>query len=58
MIHFRKITLREISLPLREPFRISSGVETTRRILLTELTDAEGITHIVNSYDKVPEEYR
>lgn len=44
MIHFRKITLREISLPLREPFRISSGVETTRRILLTELTDADGVT--------------
>lgn len=44
MIHFQKITLREISLPLREPFRISSGVETTRRIILTELTDADGIT--------------
>ena len=36
------ITLREIQLPLVEPFRISSGVTTTRRILLLELIDADG----------------
>ena len=36
------ITLREIQLPLVEPFRISSGVTTTRRILLLELVDRNG----------------
>ncbi len=36
------ITLREIRLPLVEPFRISSGVTTARRILLLELVDADG----------------
>ena len=36
--------LREIRLPLREPFRISSGVISDRRILLLELTDASGVT--------------
>ena len=36
------IILREIQLPLVEPFRISSGVTTTRRILLLELIDAAG----------------
>jgi o-succinylbenzoate synthase len=37
-----RLTLREIQLPLREPFRISSGVQSVRRILLLELEDAEG----------------
>ena len=37
-----RIVLREISLPLKEPFRISSGVETVRRILLLELFDRDG----------------
>jgi O-succinylbenzoate synthase len=37
-----RLTLREIQLPLREPFRISSGTQTTRRILLLELEDAGG----------------
>ena len=32
-----RLTLREIRLPLREPFRISSGVVDTRRILVLEL---------------------
>ncbi len=36
------ITLREIQLPLVEPFRISSGVTTTRRILLLEMVDTDG----------------
>ena len=39
-----RITMREIRLPLREPFRISSGVVTDRRIALLELHDADGIT--------------
>ena len=38
------IALREIRLPLKEPFRISSGVVTERRICLVELTSADGVT--------------
>jgi O-succinylbenzoate synthase len=38
-----RLTLREIQLPLREPFRISSGTQTVRRILLLELEDADGV---------------
>ena len=33
MICLERITMREIHLALKEPFRISSGVESTRRIL-------------------------
>ena len=36
MLNVEKIVLREIRLPLREPFRISSGVVTERRVLLVE----------------------
>jgi O-succinylbenzoate synthase len=36
------IELRRIRLPLREPFRISSGVELDREILLLRLTDTSG----------------
>ena len=36
------LVLREIQLPLREPFRISSGTQRSRRILLLELEDADG----------------
>ncbi len=39
-----RIVLREIRLPLKEPFRISSGLTTERRICLLELTDASGAT--------------
>ncbi len=39
-----RITLREIRLPLRETFRISSGATTVRRILLLELSDGHGLT--------------
>ena len=42
MIHLDRIVLREIRLPLREPFRISSGEMRERRILLCELFDAAG----------------
>ncbi len=34
--------LREIRMPLKEPFRISSGVQTLRRILLVAATDEVG----------------
>jgi O-succinylbenzoate synthase len=44
MLRIERITLREIRLRLREPFRISSGVVDERRILLLELRDASGIT--------------
>ena len=39
-----RITLREIRLPLKEPFQISSGVVSERRILLLELRDIDGLT--------------
>lgn len=38
------ITLREIRLALKEPFRISSGTMQERRIALLELTDRHGAT--------------
>jgi O-succinylbenzoate synthase len=37
-----RIRLREIHLALKEPFRISSGVESMRRILLLELSEQGG----------------
>jgi o-succinylbenzoate synthase len=43
-LRLEQLTLREIRLPLREPFRISSGEQTTRRILLLELEAAGGAT--------------
>ena len=39
-----RVILREIRLPLKEPFRISSGEVRERRILLLELRDAGGAT--------------
>jgi len=42
MFRLERVTLREIRLALKEPFRISSGVESERRILLLELEDADG----------------
>ena len=44
MIRLQAITLREIRLPLREPFRISSGTVSERRIALLEFRDASGLT--------------
>src|SRR4051794_1939532 len=44
MLHLDRITLREIRLRLKEPFRISSGVMEDRRILLLELHDAAGVS--------------
>lgn len=43
MIRLQQIALHEIRLPLKEPFRISSGLVTERRILLLRLRDAEGV---------------
>lgn len=42
-MRLEKIVLREIRLALKEPFRISSGVMSERRILLLELRDADGL---------------
>jgi O-succinylbenzoate synthase len=43
MFVIQQIILREIRLPLKEPFESSSGVETDRRILLVELHDRSGV---------------
>jgi O-succinylbenzoate synthase len=42
-IRIEDVQVREIRLPLKEPFRISSGVVTERRITLLEITDVDGI---------------
>ncbi|MFQ5707946.1 MAG: o-succinylbenzoate synthase [bacterium] len=42
MLAIARITLREIVLPLKEAFQISSGTETQRRILLLQVEDADG----------------
>ncbi|MBY0489872.1 MAG: o-succinylbenzoate synthase [Gemmatimonadaceae bacterium] len=44
MLRVDQITLREVRLPLREPFRISSGVVSERRITLLEIRDVDGVT--------------
>lgn len=41
-IHLSRLTLREIRLPLVEPFRSAGGTVDARRIVLLELTDADG----------------
>lgn len=43
MIHLARIDIREILLPLVEPFETSAGVVTDRRILLLHITDASGV---------------
>ncbi|HEY7236156.1 MAG TPA: o-succinylbenzoate synthase [Gemmatimonadaceae bacterium] len=42
MLRLDHLELREIRLALKEPFRISSGVCTERRVFLLELHDADG----------------
>jgi o-succinylbenzoate synthase len=42
MLRIASLTLREISLTLKEPFQISSGTTTQRRILLVEVEGADG----------------
>jgi len=44
MLTLESLALREIRLPLKEPFRISSGATQQRRILLVELASREGAT--------------
>lgn len=43
-IKLERITLREIALSLVEPFRTSAGVRESKRTLLLEVLDAEGVT--------------
>lgn len=42
MLRIESITLREITLALKEPFQISSGTQTRRRIVLVQLRSADG----------------
>lgn len=42
LLRLARLVLREIRLALKEPFRISSGVESERRILLLELEERGG----------------
>lgn len=44
MVTLACLRLTEIALPLKEPFRISSGVTQNRRVLLLEAIDASGAT--------------
>lgn len=41
-LQIERVGLIEIALPLREPFRSSKSIVTTRRLLLTELIDTDG----------------
>ena len=43
MLRIESITLREITLALKEPFQISSGTQSRRRILLVELRSSDGV---------------
>ena len=43
-LRYDRIVLREIRLPLKQPFRISSGMVTERRIALVELQHPDGIS--------------
>ncbi len=49
MFTIERVTLSEIRLRLKEPFRISSGEVFDRRILLCELTGSSG-THTVSAW--------
>ncbi|HEX5759707.1 MAG TPA: o-succinylbenzoate synthase [Thermoanaerobaculia bacterium] len=42
MLRVERVELREVRLPLKEPFRISSGVQHERRILLVRVVDVDG----------------
>ena len=42
MLDISEMTLREIALPLREPFQIASGLVEDRRILLVEIKNEHG----------------
>ncbi len=42
MIRLKSIEMVEIRMPLREPFQISSGTQSNRRIFLLRVTDHDG----------------
>jgi len=42
MLQIRTLTMREIALTLKEPFQISSGTQSHRRIFLVHLRDVDG----------------
>jgi len=42
MLQIRSIVLREVALTLKEPFQISSGTQSHRRIPLVQVTDVDG----------------
>jgi O-succinylbenzoate synthase len=42
MLQIQSLTLREIALTLKEPFQISSGTQSHRRIFLVHMRDADG----------------
>jgi O-succinylbenzoate synthase len=44
MLRIEQVVLREIHLTLKEPFQISSGTQSRRRIVLVELRDVDGVT--------------
>jgi O-succinylbenzoate synthase len=44
MLVVDRIVLRELRLALKEPFRISSGIVSERRIFLLEMHDADGVS--------------
>jgi O-succinylbenzoate synthase len=44
MLVVDRIVLREVRLSLKEPFRISSGLVSERRICLLEIYDADGVS--------------
>lgn len=44
MITVARVTMREIRLPMAEPFHTAAGVVDTRRVLLLEVLDADGFT--------------
>jgi O-succinylbenzoate synthase len=43
MLRIESVVLRELSLTLKEPFQISSGTQSRRRIVLVELRSAGGV---------------
>ena len=43
MICIKKVTLREVILDLKEPFQISSGTITQRRVFVVEVENSDGI---------------
>jgi O-succinylbenzoate synthase len=43
MLRIESLTLRELHLALKEPFQISSGTQSRRRIVLVELRSTDGV---------------